>query len=261
MNMSRPRIAALIAAGALWLAVISPTAAFADDDDREEKNLDMCERSNIYKCDNWNYFENASEIYQGEPIILTADSKTCPSDQGLTSTASTVGKTIGSTKSWRIGGDVDNKIFGFIGVKLSASYSEGISTSLTTSSTYTKPVNRGYIGHMTFSPKMYYSKGQMNWTRTDVASEFHDKDDFKTQVESWTPMTLPNGSEAGIYDLKDRLMTSDELKSLCPHEPVKPDPTDTYNPGPKPDLTDIYIPGPDPIWIPGPGGSIPDQRG
>ncbi|WP_309619304.1 hypothetical protein, partial [Salinibacterium sp.] len=209
-----------------------PTAAFAGDDDREESSLNVCERSNIYKCDNWNYFENSSEIYFDTPLVLGSDAQTCPSDEVLSSTASTTGRTIGSTKSWRFGGDIDNKVFGPIGVKLSASYSEGISNSVTTSTTYTKPIPRGHIGHMTFSPKMYYSEGQMNWTRTDVASEFHDKDDYKTHIESRTPMTLQSGAEAGRYNLESRPMTSDEIKSLCPHEPVTPDPTDIWIPGP-----------------------------
>ncbi len=213
MNMNRLRTAGVIAAGALLLSMVTPTAAFADDDP-DQKDIRSCHGD----CTGWSYAETKGGFVDGPTRAIGAWAPSCPNRTEETRASGGESQTIGNDWSWSTGQGADAPFLAGIGVSVSRTTTNGVSRSATTSTSFTFAVPKGEIGRITFRPLMYHSEGRMSWTE-HYYNETHDTNEWHDDVITNTPITLSNGTADGMYNLETRPMTTDDLLKECQISP------------------------------------------
>lgn len=238
MNTKRIRAAGIIAAGALLLSVMVPTAAHANFyDDYEGQpgrpggtpiegdlaacgkkdttwhlHFVSCERDvyDIDKSKTYPFFGPASKV--GEMVA------SCPGKGAMSVTVSRA-HTTGSDWSWTVGGSVGFSagVPGLMGsVTASSAYTRTTSTSSTNGNGQTASIPEGKLGWMVFSPLMNHTEGRLDWVEHWTPDSGRGQYWLKfAQTVINAPVVSENGAAEGVFYAQSRDLNPDERKGLC----------------------------------------------
>lgn len=208
------------AAAAVAVAVAAPASAAPNDGVFVDDGGTVLDQSIDDYCQEFfdefhsggcevSYVEQAGEFRSGSPVRVSAEAATCP---GRTPNTLTISEEITTARSlgFKFGPAAERAFSTLLGTTIGLVGSFDYSTSVSEGSTvgFEGTVDQGRIGSIEFTPKLWYSRGQLSFT-----DQFDDA--VHTEVDGTTPAKKVNGFTDGTYDVAQRDMTPEEVTRHC----------------------------------------------
>jgi hypothetical protein len=239
MNVKRLRSVGAIAAGALLLSVVSPTAASAGEKGAgvtvpilADYDMKYCNtpagifsnpgpmpNGHLLICENIVFNQTDSRVGTGANIVVGAQVPSCPGVARLSGASVSESRSVGRDESVSWSTTLGVTIMGVF--QASATYTEGvtITSSASTGSSVDMAVPSGHLGRMVFTPKMYYGEGWVTMDQWLLDPKTGEKHQVRNGVSQFVKSAIPIARSAdlseGVFHVVSNLMTKGEVYDYC----------------------------------------------